>query len=696
MNDSNATLTRTLTLAAPALLATVTCLADDRPASPGEPNGVPYEHVIVEATRVAKDLASIPAAVAVVDAGDIQLGQQQLGLDESLTRVPGLFMLDRYNFAQDLRISIRGFGARANFGIRGIKILVDGIPETLPDGQGQVDSVDIGSAERIVVLRGPSSALYGNASGGVINISSERGTPQPFVEARLSAGEYGFQKHQLKFGGERGRVNYLLNLTHLDFDGYRDHSETRSSGVNARFHVDIDANSDLAVNLNVTDSPQANDPGGINREDATANPRQARGANVNFDAGESLEQQRLGFAYTRRIGDKHEFRVRNYYVWRDFANKLPFTGGGSVDLERFFVGGGASYSYQGELAGRANRFTAGIDIDLQDDDRLRFDNNLGVLGPLVFDQNEEVTSVGVFAQNEFSLGEHLELTVGIRRDRIKFDVTDRFVADGDDSGSLTFEETSPMAGLLWRATPAVNLYATVSSSFETPTTTELANPGGGGGFNPLLEPQSATNYEVGIKGNLGDRTWFDAAVFSIDVDKELIPFELASQPGRDFFENAGESSRKGIELAVTVRPTEYLETALAYTYSDFSFDRFVDDNGNDFGGNVIPGTPENLLNAEIKYSHPAGYYGVWNALYVDELFVNNANAEKNDAYVVSSLRLGYTWSNDDWQLSPFLGINNLFDEDYSGNVRVNAFGGRFFEPAPDRNLYGGVGIRYRF
>ncbi len=253
-----------------------------------------------------------------------------------------------------------------------------------------------------------------------------------------------------------------------------------------------------------------------------------------------------------------------------------------------------------------------------------------------------------------------------------------------------------MVGLTYSASPAINLYATVSTSFETPTTTELANPDGGGGFNRLLEPQKATNYELGVKGTIAERHWFDAAVFTIDVDDELIPFELEGQPGRDFFENAGKSSRKGFELAVNAQLTEQLEASFAYTYSDFTFDRFLDDNGNDFAGNNIPGTPESLLHAELTWSHPSGLRGAWNALFVDDYAVNNTNSETNDSYVVSNIRFSYRWSSGPWELAPFAAVNNVFDETYNGNVRLNAFGGRFFEPAPERNVYGGLGIRYQF
>ncbi len=655
------------------------------------------DEIEVRATRMQKPIREIPAAVSAIAKESIQLGRQQLGLDESLAAIPGLFMQDRYNFAQDLRIAIRGFGARSNFGIRGVKILVDGIPESLPDGQGQSDGIDLGSAERIEVIRGPSSSLYGNASGGVISITSERGPADPFVETRLSVGDFDFTKVQLKAGGDTGRLNYLLNVSDMQYDGYRAHSETEDTSLNARLVYAIDDESELGVVVNVTDQPLANDPGGIDLAQAQAAPTSARQRNVDFNSGEALDQQRIGLSYTKSIGDRHEIQARNHYVWRDFENRLPFTGGGAVRFDRFFVGGGASYTYRGEVGGRPNNVIVGLDIDRQDDERKRFDNNMGVLGDLTFDQTELVTNIGLFLQNEFVVSDALSLTAGLRYDEVEFEVEDKFLGDGDDSGKRTLSETSPMLGVVYSPSEATSIYATFSTSFETPTTTEFANPSGAGGFNPNLDPQIAENFEVGIRGSIGQRSSYELALFTIDVDDELIPFELASQPGRDFFSNAGKSSREGAEIAFASEPFDGLTISLAYTISDFVFDRFIDDNGNDFSGNEIPGVPDDLFRGEVLYRHPSGFFGAIDVLDVGDFHVNNANTVVNEPYTVVNLRAGFSdLTFGAWTLSPFIGVNNLGDEEYAANIRINAFGGRYYEPAPDRHFYGGLGIRYDF
>ncbi len=650
--------------------------------------------IIVNATRVPEDIADIPAAVSAVEGDAIRLGTEQLGIDESLGGVPGLFFLNRYNFAQDIRASIRGFGARSNFGIRGIKIIVDGIPETLPDGQGSVDGIDLGSAEQISVIRGPASSLYGNASGGAIVVESESGPPEPFAQARLLYGDFGHRAIQAKTGGDTGNVNYLLNVSDVRIDGYRDHSEAENRQFNGRLEIQVSNDTRLLATIHHTDQPLANDAGGLNAAEVEADRTAARDRNVEFDAGEALEQTRAGLLYETSLGEGRLLEARAYHTSRDFSNRLPFESGGAVDLDRGVAGAGIKFVGEGRLAGRDSRLVAGIDYDRQDDDRRRFDNLAGLLGPLAADQNELVESAGIYAQNRTALGSNSELTIGIRYDEVTFDVDDRFVADGDDSGRVEFDHLSPMLGLSYAPDDGTRIYATISTGFETPTTTELANPEGGG-FNQALEPQVSTNYELGIKKESG-RYRFEAAVFHIDVEDELVPFELPDQPGRSFFQNAGSSERDGLELAFARKIGDGVEVGMSYTWSDFVFDRFTDSDGERLDGNAIPGIPEHMFYADIEWYGDSGWYAVWDVMYTGSFYADNGNLDEIEAYTVSNLRLGYSGFTGFWEFAPFLGVNNLFDEEYNGNVRINAFGGRYFEPAPERNLYGGIVVRRDF
>jgi len=657
-----------------------------------EPGGL--GPITVTATRVEKNIDEIPAAVSVVGQDQIQLGNEQLGLDESLGGVPGLFMQNRYNFAQDLRASIRGFGARSSFGIRGIKIIVDGIPETLPDGQGSVDGIDLGSAREITVIRGPASSLYGNASGGAILVESERGPAVPFVSGRATVGDYNYRNTQLKTGGDTGRVNYLVNLSDISTDGYRDHSEFENTQLNARVETRLEGDSSLLTTLHYTDQPVANDPGGITAAAAEDDPTQARDVNESFDAGEALEQTRIGLLYKTGVGEGRDLEARIYHVDREFSNKLPFQSGGTVELDRSFVGTGLKYTQQGKLAEKPNRVLLGFDYDRQDDDRSRFDNLMGTTGAKTFEQNELVTAFGAYLQNETRLSDDVELTAGLRYDEIEFDVSDDFLADGDDSGKVDFDHVSPMLGVSVKRGENTHYYATISTAFETPTTTEFANPAGGG-FNQDLDPQDSTNYEVGVKQQTASYR-FELALFHIDVEDELTPFELPAQPGRTFFENAGSSTRDGLELSYARQLAAQVGFAMAYTWSDFVFDRFTDENGNNFDGNRIPGIPKELLYLELNWFGDGGYYASLDMTYTGEFYADNANQDQVDSSRVANLRVGHNGFYDDWEISSFLGVNNLFDEAYNSNVRINAFGGRYFEPAPERNAFIGVTIRRRF
>jgi len=658
------------------------------------------EDVTVEATRVEESLYDIPASVGQVDKTDIQLGRQQLGIDEALNKVPGLFMQNRHNFNQDLSISIRGFGV-ADFGIRGLKIFVDGIPNTLADGQSGIDNIDIGSIESMEVIRGPSSTLYGSAAGGVINIKTEDGTPVPFIEGRVTAGSHDFKQAQVKTGGQKGRLNYLVSVQKLDFEGHRQQQgKIERHLLNSKFRWEFDNTSDLTFIANILDKPIAEDPGSLSRAQFTANREQIHGPNIAFDSGETVDQQQFGLVYNKRFNEHHETTARNYYVFREFDTKLPFgpglfpgATGGIVTFDRVFIGGGLQHTYTDQFLGHYNRLTFGFDIDSQMDERKNFDNNMGQIGQLRFNQDEDVFNWGVFLQNEFDITDYLQLRFGVRYDEVEFDFTDKFLADGDQSGTKKFEEWSPSVGLLWSVHEAVNLYGTISTSFETPTTSEFATPTGTGGLNQALDAQTATNYEIGVKGLLPGRANYQLAVFTMDVSNELVP--AGENPiGSDFFNSAGETSRTGVEASVTFRPLRGLEVTLNYTYSDLEFESFII-GGNNFAGNTLPGHPEHFGFAEIAYFHPSGFFAVLDGQAVDKVVTDNANTEAADGYAIANFRMGHTGYVNDLEISPFVGVNNIFDSNYIGNVRVNAPGNRFFEPAPEFNIFAGLSVTYR-
>jgi iron complex outermembrane receptor protein len=648
------------------------------------------DEIVVTATRRDSSVREVPRSVSLVGQQRIQDATQQLALDEALSVVPGLYMQNRYNFSQDLRISLRGFGARSGFGIRGIRVYVDGIPETLPDGQAQVDSIDLGSTKSIEVLRGPASSLYGNASGGVIAVETELGDLAPFIEGGIAGGELGFQKYNVKTGGSSGAIDYLFNASKQEIDGYRAHSFSRGTLLNGKLGFRIAEDDRLTVAVNHTDQPESEDAGGINLAEVAADIRAARDLNVLFNAGEALSQQRIGFVYER--GRPHgDLLLRNYYVWRDFSNELPFASGGAVDLQRFFYGFGAQYTPRNLFPARLE-ITAGFDLDRQDDDRRRFDNNQGERGDLTFDQQERVDGAGIYLQGKYDLTEALSLSAGLRYDELTFDINDRFPGDGDDSGEIDFSELSPSAALNLSLGEQV-LFGSFSRSFETPTTTELANPDSSGGFNQSLRPQLADNFEVGIKGERNS-AYYELSVFHIDLKDELVPFELAASPGRTFYSNAGKSDRTGVETAVSWQHESGLSADLSYTYSDFTFEEFVDQGGSNVAGAHLPGLPRHFGYAGLSYRSENGLFARLESVYSGKLYADNANTAEVDGYVVTNLRASRELVSGNWLVRPYVGINNVFNERYYSNIRINAFGGRYYEPAPDRNFYAGVVVRY--
>ncbi|MBB3190810.1 TonB-dependent receptor family protein [Halomonas cerina] len=652
--------------------------------------------ITISVPRLARSLVETPAAVSVVTREEIRRGQQGVRLDEALVRVPGVFLQNRDNFAQGQRISSRGFGARGTFGIRGLHIRVDGIPYTLPDGQAQIDAVDLDSAERIEVIRGPASVLYGNAAGGVIDITTGDGSElrhSPVI--RLQGGSDDFTKLSLRQGGERGDWVHSVSVSALDFDGYRQQSAVEKRLLNARVGYRLDDDRTLSALVNLLDMPTAEDPSALTREEAAEDPRQARDVAIALDSGQTVTQQLVGLHYADRAFASGELELRGFVSRRDFEQQLPFPGSSLIDYARLYYGGGADYTGAGTLVDKPLRYVAGIDLARQEDDRGRraVDGQGAVIGRTA-DEQQNATAAGVFVQGELGLTERLELSAGLRHDRVRMTIDDRFLADGrDDSGERTFREWTGSLGLSYRYQPDHQVYATLGNAFETPTFTEFARPDGGGGFNPAVEPQQALNREVGLRGVFGNGLRYELVAFSVDVDDELIGFEATD--GRTFFENAGRTSRDGIELGLDWSPSLAWRGTSALTLADYRFERFEDD-GQDIAGNRLPGQPRQVWHNALTWYGDGQRFATLEAQYTGDYYAENANEVAVDDYWLINLRGGDAWrlGGGDTRLAWNLGIRNLLDTAYFENVRINAFGGRFFEPAAGRTFYAGVELGF--
>jgi iron complex outermembrane receptor protein len=646
--------------------------------------------ITITATRFPAAQNDISVALTSVDKITLQSARRQLSLKESMAGVPGLMAMNEHNFAQDLRLSIRGFGARASFGIRGIKILIDGIPETTPDGQTQLDNLNIGIIDRAEIVRGAVSALYGNASGGVINLFSQKPPYHPFLQTRLAAGSFGLINMYLKAGQNLGAFNYLLSASHGRIDGYRDHSVMKNYIINGIFGFRPDSLSEITLRLDWQESPQAEDPGSLNGIQVAENPQQASSNNLLFNAGESILQGRGGLFYRRRFNNRHEVQALFYFTRRHFDNRLPFLDGGMVNLKRNFAGTRLVYLNTLDIFGFHSRLACGLELADQQDHRKRYNNLNGDQGEPVFNQNENYRNAGLFLQQEIKLSEKWQTQIGLRYDLVKVEAEDLYKEDGDPSGKRDFQGISGSLGLLYRLSETFNLYGNISTGFETPALIELSsNPTDSGGLNEHLNSQLAINYEVGIKGTISSRFRLEAALFSIDVKDEIIPYEIDGQPGRTYYRNAGKSRHSGIELGLNGNLGHGLTIVLTYTFSEFKFIDYITPAGI-FDGNTIPGIPRHMFYGELFYLHPAGFFNRIEIQGRGDIFLNDANTEKENSHILLKISGGYRIRFAGWYLEPFLGLNNLFSAVYSDNLRINAFGGRYFEPAPDFNIYGGI------
>ncbi|MCH2081277.1 MAG: TonB-dependent receptor [Saprospiraceae bacterium] len=643
------------------------------------------DSITIKASRISEKLTEVPFAISSLGKSQLQLGQPQLTINDALDQIPGVFALNATNFAQDLRVSIRGFGARSSFGIRGIQIIVDGLPETTPDGQGQVDNLDIGLLERLEVLRGPSSSLYGNAAGGVLNFVTQETSSQLMTQFRAAIGSFGLQQYQLKFGQTLGKLNYIVHGNYMQMDGFRQQSAVQMGQFYAKANYQLNANSSIRFILNYSNSPKAEDPGSLTLEQVSESREQARDRNVLFNGGEEITQTRLGLIFNQKI-NKGNLTIKAFTTFRDFSNRLPFENGGIVQFERQFHGGGVKYTTPTTYGNIHGQFVVGSDISIQSDDRRRYNNLEGVLGDLSFEQEERFQSIGLYAIQHLLLGEKWRARVAFRADFLNLEAIDRFTANGDNSGDRTYNQVNPSIALQYLISNTSQIFTSFSTSFETPALSELSNnPTNLGGFNNELGPQKATNYEVGYRSEFTNRLFGEVALFYIQVEDEILPFELEPFPGRTFFRNAGSTNRTGIEMQLNYAFAKHWLARASYTYSDFKFNDF-----DRFDGNRLPGIPQHMGFVALRYQKLKGFYGSIQTRFVGELFVNNSNEVTDDAYTIVNLRLGYRFRKVGWNFSPFFGVNNLLDTAYNANIRINAFGNRFFEPGPGVHFYGGI------
>lgn len=654
------------------------------------------EGVVVSATRSERKGFDVPVSIDAVGAAALRDGQPKVNLSESLGRVPGLVIQNRQNYAQDLQLSIRGFGSRATFGIRGVKLYADGIPATMPDGAGQAANFDLSSAQRIEVMRGPFASLYGNSAGGVVQLFSENGPRVPTAEAELLAGPWGTNRLGLKYGGTADAVDYSAAWSRFHSDGWRARSSVNRQQGNAKLRWQASEDTRLSLVANTLDQPETQDPLGLTRAQVAANPRQADPVATAFNTRKSVRQTQAGLTLEHRLSAGNTLRASGFagertvrqFLSVPLAAQLAATSaGGVVDLDTAYGGASLLWLHEGSLADRPFNFTGGLEQESMQQRRKGFLNNSGSIGALKRDEDDRVSSRNLFAQADWRFTERWAASAGLRNTRVAFNARDFFIVPGnpDDSGAAKFSNTSPVAGLSFRLTPELNLFASSGRGFETPTFVELAYRTGGSGLNFALKPALSSTTEFGLKGRLAEYHSVSVTRFDTETRDEIVVDTNAG--GRSTFKNASRTRRSGWEASWQgVLPAGF-DALLAWTLLDARYVDAFTSGGPVAAGNRLPGVPASTLYGEARWQHVgSGFSSALEARRNARVYVDDANSDAAEGYTVTNLRAGFVQRGRGWQLAQTLRIDNLADRRYVGSVIVADGNRRFFEPALPRSV----------
>ena len=671
----------------PALL--VPALSAQVPDSSRRDSAVAVAPITITVTRRSEPLTRSPQAVGVLDSTALRRGRPQLGLSEALNDLPGTFVADRGNYSLDQRISIRGFGSRSAFGTRGVMVLLDGIPQTLPDGQSQLTNVDLGEISRVEVLRGSASALYGNGAGGVVSLTSAAAAAEPTAaRLRILGGAAGLFKWQGWGSARHGPWSGTIALSRAMLDGFRQQSaaDLRQLALNGEY---LGAATRLAIHFDAADDPKAQNPGALTTAEYAANPDSAAANNLTRNADKAVTQQQLSLQYTRYGTDGDRYDLTLFGVLRDLKN--PLASNTFVRIIRRAGGVRVGTLHRLGAAPDAPQLTAGVDAQWLRDDRTNTTPAHGPPTATTLSQLEYVSEIGPFARMTWSAAPRWQVEGGVRYDAVHFEVDDRYLADSvDNSGTRTMASWSGSAGLTWDAAPGVAIYSSVSTSYETPTTTELAiQQGGAGGFNDSLGPQRAVTEELGARGTTGTLTW-SAAFFEAQISNAIVPYLQSS--GRSYYTNAGQVHNGGIEAGVTWHATHAWSFSGAWTWAHYRFADYTLVTGatsTSLTGKTLAGVPDSYLRLGLRREGRR----VWIALdqtVTSRLFADDANAIGVNGWTTTDLRAGADCTAGSTRFAPFVGINNLWNARYVGSVTINGAFGRVLEPAAGRNAYAGI------
>ncbi|MEO8186186.1 MAG: TonB-dependent receptor, partial [Burkholderiaceae bacterium] len=670
------------------------------------------ERVVVTATRTERSQLDVPASTDVVDRDEVRDTNLRVNLSESLVRVPGLVVLNRQNYAQDLQISVRGFGARSTFGVRGVRLYADGIPATMPDGQGQVSHFALNAVDRIEVLRGPFSALYGNSSGGVIAMTTRLESGPTEFEVSSAVGSYDTWRAGINISGGDAPYAYAIDASRFSTDGYRDYSSATRDVVNLRAAALDTPVGRLRITLNALDIPEAEDPLGLTRAQWQDDPRQASPQALQFRTRKSIEQQQLGAQLAGDIAQSWSYQAA---AWGGRRSVTQFQAipvavqaprnhpGGVIDFDRTYGGVDARV----QLALDALTLTLGANVERLDEDRRGYENftlqpalTLGTLGRLRRDESNVVESRDIYAQVESGIGPGWKLHAGVRASEVEFRGDDRFLANGDDSGSARYDSINPTVGIVYRPSQSSSVYASYGRGFETPTLNELAyRPDGSAGFNTALEPARSNNYELGAKAAASKTLRGTIAAFFVDTENDIVVRTNAG--GRSTFANASATRRRGVEASLGWEPHSSLSlyASVAAIRAEFAAPFFTCTAAPCTqptvlvpAGNRLPGIPAYTSFIEAVYRvRETDITLDWRAQ--SKISVDDRNTDHASGYGTVNLAVARTFVAGPAKLRAFLRIDNVLNARYIGSVIVNEANGRYFESAPGRTWLLGLDAR---
>ncbi|MFW6697088.1 TonB-dependent receptor family protein [Acinetobacter pittii] len=668
----------------------------------------------VEATRTDTTYLQTPASVFRIDAPQVDTSSQ-VNLTEVVKGVPSLQIRNRENYAQDLQLSMRGFGARSTFGVRGIRLYVDGIPATMPDGQGQTSNIDLSSLDHVEVLTGPFSSLYGNSSGGTILTSTKEGQGKDSIELSYSGGSHDKSRAGLVLqGGAKGanEPSYVISSSYFDTNGYREHSGAEKVLNNAKLSWNLDDGSKINWVTNYV-KIHADDPQGLTRDQWNANPKQQVPFLKQFNVRKDIEQTQTGVTWSKPINDKNELYAMAYLGNRQVTQyqSIPKStqdasinhAGGVIDFERDYYG--ADFRWTGKQLLPNTTLSVGVALDAMDEDRKGFENfnlvngqpSYGVKGNLRRDEDNTLWNIDPYLQASWQFLPTWRLDTGVRYSNVHYKSKDNYLSNGDDSGKTDYSKVLPSAALSWQIVPELMAYVSYAKGFETPTFTEMAyRPDGESGFNFDLTASTSDTYETGLKSQnqLGD---FTLAVFQTKTKDDIV--SAGNSNGRSTFRNADKTLREGLEFAWNKKLWRDLTATASYTYLDATFDADIPALGSIAqipSGNAIPGIAKNQAYASLAWQPSHGLYGGVDVQYMDKVYVNDTNSDAAPSYSVTSANVGYAWVMGDWKVNSFARVDNLFDKNYAGSVIVNDGNGRYFEPADGRNWSAGLRVIKQF